>query len=139
MIKIDFHPSTKILKEFAWIALFGFPLMATMLMWLHLDWQPNALVYTLYALGPVTLLLRFIHPKAVQPIYIGLSLLAIPIGWVVSNILLRVIYYLLFTPMALWFRIIGKDAMNRSLQPEAETYWQDHPQNRRPASYLRLY
>ena len=37
------------------------------------------------------------------------------IAFVVSAIVLRLIYYGLFTPIALWFRMRGRDAMNRKL------------------------
>ena len=66
-------------------------------------------------------------------------MVAIVIGYVVSAVLLRAIYYLLFTPMALWFRICGKDAMQRQLDAGGSSYWQDHPGGRSPASYFRLY
>src|SRR5688572_11374209 len=104
MLKIDFHPPEQSLRQFGWIALFGFPLMATAILWLHQSWQPNSLVYLFYALGPVSLLLSLIHPKAVKPIYVAMMLVALPIGIVVSQVLLRFIYYVLFTPLALWFR-----------------------------------
>ena len=64
---------------------------------------------------------------------------SLPIGFVVSAILLRLIYYLLFTPIALWFRLTGKDAMKRRFEPEADSYWTDRKDGRDPASYLRLY
>ena len=81
-------------------------------------------------------------PKALQPIYVTMMLVAIPIGFVISMVLLRLIYYLLFTPMALWFRMRGRDAMNRTLEPDSESYWEDHRDTSRPrvpSSYLRLY
>ena len=83
-----------------------------------------------------------ISPRALLPIYVLMMLIAIPIGFVISIVLLRLIYYLLFTPMALWFRIRGRDTMNRRLDPDRDSYWQDHrdiSRPRTPSSYLRLY
>ncbi|MHC4851649.1 MAG: SxtJ family membrane protein, partial [Planctomycetota bacterium] len=91
------------------------------------------------AAGPVVLVLGLIHPKLVWPVFVLLMLIAVPIGYVVSAILLRLIYYLLFTPIALWFRLTGKDAMQRRFEPEADSYWTDRKDRRDPASYLRLY
>ena len=67
---------------------------------------------------------------------------AMPIGFVLSLVVMRLIYYLVFTPMALWFRLRGRDAMERTLLPDADTYWTDHrdiSRPRSPSSYMRLY
>jgi hypothetical protein len=142
MIKIDFKPSVTMLRQFGWIALLGFPLIAVVILFNWLDWQPNAAIYGLFGLGGLSGLLAMTAPKALQPIYVTMMLVAIPIGFVISMVLLRLIYYLLFTPMALWFRMRGRDAMNRTLEPDSESYWEDHRDTSRPrvpSSYLRLY
>ena len=142
MIKIDFKPSVTMLRQFGWIAVLGFPLIAVVILFNWLDWQPNAAIYCLFGLGGLSGLLAMTAPKALQPIYVVMMLVAIPIGLVISMVLLRLIYYLLFTPMALWFRIRGRDAMKRTLDPDRESYWEDHRDTSRPrapSSYLRLY
>ncbi len=142
MIKIDFKPSVTMLRQFGWIAVLGFPLIAVVILFNWLDWQPNAVVYCLFGLGGLSGVLAMAAPKALQPIYVIMMLVAIPIGFVISMVLLRLIYYLMFTPLALWFRIRGRDAMNRTLEPDRESYWEDHrdiSRPRSPGSYLRLY
>ena len=142
MIKIDFKPSVTMLRQFGWIALLGFPVSAVVILFSWLDWQPNAAIYGLFGLGGLSGLLAMTAPKALQPIYVTMMLVAIPIGFAISMVLLRLIYYLLFTPMALWFRMRGRDAMNRTLEPDGESYWEDHRDTSRPrapSSYLRLY
>jgi len=44
------------------------------------------------------------------------------LGWVNTRILLGVIFYGLITPMGLFLRLLGKDAMRRVLVQEAQTY-----------------
>jgi len=44
------------------------------------------------------------------------------LGWVNTRILLGVIFYGLITPMGLFLRLLGKDAMRRVLVQEAPTY-----------------
>ena len=65
--------------------------------------------------------------------------IAWPIGMVVATVLLAVIYYGLFTPVALIFRLTGRDKLERKLLPEATSYWKVRETPRTPASYLRLY
>lgn len=142
MIPIDLKPPLAQLRSFGFFAMVGFPLIAVMVLWQFLAWQHNPWIYTLYGLGVLCPLLSLTAPRALLPIYVAMMLVAIPIGFVISAILLRAIYYLMFTPLALWFRFRGRDAMNRRLDPDAETYWTDHQDvaaPRGPASYLRLY
>jgi len=142
VIKIDLKPSVSQLKSFGFIAIAGFSLMATMVLWKITDWQFRWPVFVLFGLAVLCPILSLVAPTANKPIYLTLMIVAIPIGFVVSGVVLRLIYYGLFTPMALWFKMRGRDAMNRQLDPGAETYWKDHRDQTRPraaASYLRLF
>ena len=54
---------------------------------------------------------------------------------VVSFVLLAVFYYLLITPVGLFFRLTGRDILQRKFDASAESYW--HP--RRPAGNIKRY
>ena len=138
MLKLNLKPTESELRQFSYISLVGFPLLAWVLLHLALGLSPTV-AWSVAAIGPVVLILGIIQPRLVWPVYVGLMLIALPIGFVVSAVLMRLVYYLLFTPIALWFRLTGKDAMHRSFEPQADTYWTDHKTRRDPASYLRLY
>ncbi len=44
------------------------------------------------------------------------------LGWINSRIILGLVYFLLFTPMALVRRLLGKDSLNRQLDASAKSY-----------------
>ena len=44
------------------------------------------------------------------------------ISWFNSQIILGVLFYIIFTPVAIFLKIIGKDSMSRSFRPEKESY-----------------
>lgn len=44
------------------------------------------------------------------------------LGWVNTRIILTVVYLLIFTPVALIFKVIGKDPMERKFE-EVNSYW----------------
>lgn len=50
--------------------------------------------------------------------------LTFPLRWVVTHLFLAAVYFGVFTPLALLFRILGRDALQRRFQPAAPTYWQ---------------
>ena len=88
-------------------------------------WEAWTVSYVLWGLGAVSFVLAFVQPKLLLPLFIVLMVLAFPIGFVVSNVILMVLYFGLFTPIALVFRIVGRDTMKRKFEPEAESYWVD--------------
>ena len=55
--------------------------------------------------------------------YVGLTLLALPVGYLVSYLAMGALFYLLITPLGLFFRIIGRDPLQRRFRKEAASYW----------------
>ncbi len=76
-----------------------------------------------------------VAPGVLRYPYLGLTYAALPIGIVVSTVVLLVIFFLLLTPLALVFKLMGRDPLQRRMNPEAKSYW--HP--RRPAGERRRY
>ena len=62
-----------------------------------------------------------------RPIYVGWMVLAFPIGWTVSQAMLALMFYGLFTPIGLLFRLIGRDPLQLSRRSGLETYWTPKP------------
>lgn len=79
--------------------------------------------------------LAFSAPGALRPVYLLLTALGLPIGFVMSYVILAVVYFGLFTPLALVFRLVGRDALCRKIDPNAATYWTP----RRPAKDVKRY
>ncbi len=61
-------------------------------------------------------------PAGLNPVYTLWMKFGLVMGAISSRIILSVIYFILFTPMALVMKIMGKDPMQRSLQSDASSY-----------------
>ncbi len=48
----------------------------------------------------------------------------LPIGIVLSFVIMAVIFYLIITPLGLVFRVLGRDALCETLEAERDSYWQ---------------
>jgi hypothetical protein len=72
--------------------------------------------------GVVLCLLRLITPLF-QQLYSFWLAFSVILGYFVSRILLTIIFFIVITPMALIFRVIGKDPMDRKLDRKAVSYW----------------
>ena len=133
MLAPSWNPKHKELRQFAIISLFGFGLFGAVA-YLRFQWITAA--YVLWIVGALTFLVGLISPGAVLGVYILLMAIAMPIGWVVSNVLLITLFYLVMTPLGLMFRLIGRDPLRRK-KPATESYWLAHEQRAAGASYYR--
>ena len=46
-----------------------------------------------------------------------------PIGWTLTQAVMMLVFYLVVTPIGLIMKAVGRDQMNRKLEPKASTYW----------------
>jgi hypothetical protein len=53
--------------------------------------------------------------------------LAFPIGWTATQIMVAVMFYGLFTPIGLIFRLLGRDPLQRAHRSEVASYWSPKP------------
>ncbi|MEK6644554.1 MAG: SxtJ family membrane protein [Planctomycetota bacterium] len=141
MIAPNWYPEKKQLRQFAVAALFGFGLLGYMF-YHEAHWpfhqkadSPNA-AYTCWIIGGVTMLLGLASPYSVRPLYVLLMALTLPLGLVISAVLLRVIFYGFVTPLGLFFRLIGRDAL-RLKKPVGASFWIDHRDRPTTESYFR--
>jgi hypothetical protein len=82
-------------------------------------------------IGPLGL----VRPRLVKPVYVGWSVLAFPVGWCISTVMLAVLFYGVFTPVGLLFRLVGRDVLARR-RPAVTTYWKPKLAARDPREYF---
>jgi hypothetical protein len=91
----------------------------------------------LVGLGIVAGVVGLVCPPALRPIFVGWMVLVYPLNWLISHLVLAVIYYCIFTPLAVFFKMIGRDALARDFRPEQESYWTDKHGGAGLRSYFR--
>jgi hypothetical protein len=81
--------------------------------------------YIPWLISASLLLSALVFPKALLIIYKPWMLLGNVLGYINTRIILGIIFFGLFVPIALILKIMHKDAMNRKLQIEqTSSYWQ---------------
>jgi hypothetical protein len=133
---IQFQPSDKTLRQFAGICIVFFGGIAAYQGFVR---ERTTLALALGSLAAVLGLLGLAAPRLIRPIYVGWMVAAFPIGWVVSHVILALIFFGLFTPLAALFRLMGRDALHRQPHPELDSYFVPKTTPAETASYLRQY
>jgi hypothetical protein len=131
LVEINWQPTDRQLSQFGLMSLAALPVIG----WL---WHASSATITgLTAVGAVFAVVGLLQPRLLKYPFLGLTLLTMPIGLVVGELVLLLIYFGLFLPIGMFFRLIGRDALERGLDRHAQTYWQAKAQPAGPASYLR--
>jgi hypothetical protein len=133
MITPQWRPDERQLRQFAWISLVGFPVLGVLL-WRAHGTPLSAMV--LSAFGVLVWLVGLLEPKRIRFVYVALLAISVPIGWVVSNLLLRAVFYGVVTPVGLVFRLVGRDALSLR-RPQGPSYWRNLEAQEDATSYFR--
>ncbi|MDX1925442.1 MAG: hypothetical protein SFV81_02925 [Pirellulaceae bacterium] len=133
LIEINWSPTPKQLRQFGGLCLIVLPLVG----WL---WGAsfNGLVLQLGCAAVIAGLAWF-RPQWVRPLFVGLILLAAPVGMIVGELAMLLIYFGIFLPISLLFRIARRDGLQLRIDRSAESYWQTKLEPKDIASYYRRY
>jgi hypothetical protein len=89
-------------------------------------------------LGILSFLIGITKPAYLRPIFVGWMVLLFPVNWLVSHVILGILFFLLFTPIGLCRRLLGGDPLLLK-KPNCNSYWQARPQINDKRRYLRQY
>lgn len=117
---IQRNPSPKTLRQFAAIWLVFFLGLAAFQVWCrHRPGWGLALALLATSVGLVGL----VFPRAVRPIFVGWMMLAFPIGWAVSHLMLVLMFFGVITPLAIVLRLRGRDLLCRKPAADRPSFW----------------
>lgn len=75
-------------------------------------------------------------PPLLRPLYVVLTVAFYPIGLIAFHAVMAIVFYGVITPVALVFKLIGRDALHRRFDRSAASYWiRRHP----PADVKRYF
>src|SRR6478609_6215247 len=133
---IPFHPKDRTLRQFAACWLVIFTLLG--LSQYYLKHRPQL---GLLLIGGALLLgiPGLFRPKLLRPVFVGWMVLVFPIGWAVSLLLLALLYFVVFTPIAWVLHLAGRDALGRRYASGQETFWSPKRSTFDVIQYFRQY
>jgi hypothetical protein len=125
--------SPKTLRQFAGLSLLLFGGLAV---WRFSQGRTDATTIVLAVAGFGIGLVGLAVPQAIGPVFRLWMMAAFPIGWAISKIVLAVLFYGLFTPVSLVFRLTQRDALQRRRRKQ-ETYWAPKVKPEDVSAYFR--
>ena len=146
MIEIQMDPDEKTLKQFGFIALVGMGAIAG-LAWFELlifsgGWLGTArpvVAASLAGFGVLAATLSIVYPRGNRWLFVGLSVAAFPIGFVLSHVIMATLFFLIITPIGLVMRAVGRDPLDNEFRDGGETYWRASRPKRPAESYFKQF
>ena len=117
---IQFKPTNRVLRQFAvaWLAFF--------LTWAAVQWLKRGNPTAALILGALAVVVGgfgLVMPATVRWVYVGCMIIAFPVGWVLSQVMLALMFYCVITPVAVFFRLRGRDLLHRMPPRNRTSFW----------------
>jgi len=132
VIHINRNPSRRQLLFFsvAWLVFLG------LFGWESWFRGRHSFAETAWTLAVLVPLAGLFSLRFMRHVYIAMSYATYPIGFIVSHVVLGLVYYLALTPIGLTMRLFRYDPLSRRFDPKAQSYWIRREGTKSPESYF---
>jgi hypothetical protein len=132
---LPLNPTPRMLRQFAAAWLVVFAALALRQVLTHHHSTAGGVLGAIALIGAFGLW----KPSVLRWLFIGATVLAFPIGWVVTLVVLAIMFYLVLTPVALVFRWRGRDALRLRRQPGQTSFWIERGEPPAAGKYLKQF
>ena len=88
-----------------------------------LFWKEKESFQTFFIVGTLLCLLGLVIPAVLKPIYWGWMIFATILGWVMTRVILSLLFYIIVTPIGLILRFFGKQFLELKWNKSKDSYW----------------
>lgn len=130
LVELDLSPDAKKLRSFGLIALAffgalgGWAFTRGTVLGVSLGESSREVGLGLLIVAAGSGALALLWPRGVLPLYIGMTLITLPIGFVMSHTIMLALFFFVVTPLGVAMRVLGWDAMDRRIDRAGSSYWQ---------------
>jgi multisubunit Na+/H+ antiporter MnhG subunit len=88
-----------------------------------------------YGAGLFFILAALTVPIIIKPVFILFLYIAFVLGWVMTRVILSLLFYLVITPIGLIAKLFGKKFLDMKFSREKESYWLETGEDEGVKSY----
>lgn len=88
-----------------------------------LFWRGKESFEILLVTGTVLLVLGLLIPVVLKPVYWIWMVLAIILGWIITRVILSLLFYIVITPIGVLSRLSGNRFLDLKWDKSKSTYW----------------
>lgn len=85
-------------------------------------WKQKSYIY-FFVIAGIFLLFGLILPKLLKPIHKAWMALAVVLGWIMTRVILSILFFLIVTPVGLLAKLFGKKFLETKFEKNISSYW----------------
>ena len=86
-------------------------------------WKALFFYQFVFVIGAIFIISGFFIPMVLKPIYIIWMTFATILGWIMTRVILAILFYLIVTPIGLIAKIFGVKFLDLSWNKNVNSYW----------------
>lgn len=90
---------------------------------IFLLWKDSSSFNIILSIGVALVLLGLIVPIILKPIYLIWMVFAVILGWIMTRVILTIVFYLVVSPIGLISKLFRKNFLDLSFRTNSDTYW----------------
>jgi thiol:disulfide interchange protein len=115
--KLDQSP--RALRRFGFTVGFVILFLGCFLLWRHRDAG-----WPLFTIGTVLVLAAGFVPLTLKWIHASWMIVSFALGWIVTRVILTIVFFFVVTPIGLLQRLFGKRVIEVAFKANSASYWQ---------------
>jgi hypothetical protein len=130
ILTINWRPDRRQLRQFGAAAMVFFGCFGAWLRWKHELWHhpidpatAATASVVLWCVAGACALAALVLPGALRPLYLGLTAVSFPFGFVISHVVMAFLYFVVLLPIGALMRLFGRDPLSRGFNRAAPSYW----------------
>ena len=88
-----------------------------------LYWKGNESFQIFLIIGTILFVLGITIPGVLKPIYWVWMIFATVLGWIMTRLILSLLFYVIITPIGLFPRLFGKQFLELKWEHSQQSYW----------------
>jgi len=102
-------------------------------------WKGHSGSTLFLSLAALLIIPGLLFPKVLKPVNKAWMILALLMGWVMTRVILSIVFYAVMMPIALIMRLKGSDLLNMRYPDPKESFWIPKTDKRAPESYEKQF
>lgn len=103
---------------------FGLTIIICLFILVHFFFQRNWSL-PLLLIDLFILLFTIFFPVVLKPLFILFSYVGLAIGWVMTRMIITLLFFLVVTPISLMAKLVGKNFLDTRFKTGKPSYWKD--------------
>ena len=104
-----------------------------------LFWRGKESFEIILVIGSALLVLGLVLPVVLKPVYWIWMIFAVILGWIMTRVILSLLFYVVITPIGMFSRLFGSKFLDLKWDKSKDSYWNTRTTRRQNEDYEKQF